>query len=149
MLQKYLQSLLQSVNGCSAIIIYDMNKESSPIFKVGELTDPEMNAIKQNISVFNSSIERAEKLSRTSNFKTIMAFYNHHQLFIFSKASIVFIVVATSEANGGNILNLKTYLEPLVPGLQGTSPLDENAAGLSSSVPGTGAIKCFPINKNP
>jgi len=43
-----------------------------------------------------------------------MAFYNNHQLFIFSKGSIVFIVIATSEANAGMILNLKSYLEPLV-----------------------------------
>jgi len=43
-----------------------------------------------------------------------MAFYNHHQLFVFSKGSIVFIVVATNDANAGMILNLKSYLEPLV-----------------------------------
>lgn len=123
MLKKYLTSLLQNVNGCSAILVYDTNKESNPIFRVGELSDNETNAIKQNINVFNSSIERAEKLSKSSSAKTIMAFYNNHQLFIFSKATIVFIVVATAEANAGSILNLKTYLEPLVAELQSTNSL--------------------------
>lgn len=118
MLKKYLNSLLQSVNGCSAILVYDRNIESNPIFRVGELNENETNAIKQNIDVFNSSIERAEKLSKNSSSKTIMAFYNHHQLFVFSKGSIVFIVVATHDANAGMILNLKSYLEPLVSEMQ-------------------------------
>jgi hypothetical protein len=135
MLKKYLTSLLTSVNGCSAILVYDTNKESNPIFRVGDLSENETNAIKQNIGVFNSSIERAEKLCRTSNSKTIMAFYNHHQLFIFSKGTIVFIVVATSDANAGSILNLKTYLEPLVSELLTTNSLNEATSGLSSSVP--------------
>lgn len=114
MLKKYLTSLLSSVDGCSAILVYDRNKESSSIFRAGELSENETNAIKQNIDVFNSSIERAEKLSKNSSSKTIMAFYNQHQLFVFSKGSIVFIVVATNDANAGMILNLKSYLEPLV-----------------------------------
>ena len=133
MLKKYLTDLLQSVNGCSAILVYDTNKESNPIFRVGELNDNETNAIKQNIGVFNSSIERAEKLCKTSSSKTIMAFYNNHQLFIFSKGTIVFIVVATPEANAGSLLNLKTYLEPLVTELLTTNSLNE--ANFSSSVP--------------
>ena len=114
MLKKYLTSLLSSVDGCSAILVYDRNKESNSIFRAGELSENETNAIKQNLDVFNSSIERAEKLSKNSSSKTIMAFYNHHQLFVFSKGSIVFIVVATNDANAGMILNLKSYLEPLV-----------------------------------
>ena len=44
MLKKYLTSLLTSVNGCSAILVYDTNKESNPIFRVGELTENETNA---------------------------------------------------------------------------------------------------------
>lgn len=135
MLRNYLTSLLTSVNGCSAILVYDTNNESNPIFRVGELTDNETNAIKQNISVFNSSIERAEKLCKTSSSKTIMAFYNHHQLFIFSKGTIVFIVVATSEANAGMILNLKTYLEPLVSELLTNNSFNEATTGLTSTVP--------------
>ena len=137
MLKKYLTNLLNGVNGCSAILVYDTNKES--IFRVGELTDNETNAIKQNIGVFNSSIERAEKLCKTSSFKTIMAFYNHHQLFIFSKGTIVFIVVATSEANAGSILNLKQYLEPLVSELSGSNSLSDTASTLSSSIPNSSA----------
>ncbi len=82
MLKKYLTSLMASVNGCSAILVYDTNKESNPIFRVGELTDTETNAIKQNIGVFNSSIERAEKLCKSSSSKTIMAFYNNHQFIL-------------------------------------------------------------------
>ena len=143
MLKKYLTSLLTSVNGCSAILVYDTNKESNPIFRVGELTENETNAIKQNIGVFNSSIERAEKLCKTSNSKTIMAFYNHHQLFIFSKGTIVFIVVATSDANAGSILNLKTYLEPLVSELLTTNSLSEAASGLSSSVTNSSSMSNF------
>jgi predicted regulator of Ras-like GTPase activity (Roadblock/LC7/MglB family) len=135
MLKKYLTSLLQSVNGCSAILVYDTHKESNPIFRVGELSENETNAIKQNIGVFNSSIERAEKLSKTSNSKTIMAFYNHHQLFIVSKGTIVFIVVATEEANAGSILNLRSYLEPLVAELQSASSLVDSTA--TSSFPGS------------
>lgn len=134
MLKKYLNQLLQSVNGCSAILVYDTLKESNPIFRVGDLSETETNAIKQNIGVFNSSIERAEKLSKTSNSKTIMAFYNNHQLFIFSKSTIVFIVVATAEANAGSILNLRTYLEPLVAELQTNNSLAD-VANFSSSVP--------------
>ncbi len=133
MLKKYLTSLLSSVNGCSAILVYDTNKESHPIFRVGELTESETNAIKQNIGVFNSSIERADKLCKNSTSKTIMAFYNNHQLFIFSKATIVFIVVATFEANAGSILNLRTYLEPLVSELQTTNSLSEATSGLSGA----------------
>jgi len=65
-----------------------------------------------------------------------MAFYNNHQLFIFSKSSIVFIVVATAEANAGSILNLKSYLEPLVAELQtSTSLADVSATNFSTSVP--------------
>jgi hypothetical protein len=138
MLKKYLTDLLQSVNGCSAILVYDTNKESHPIFRVGDLNDNETNAIKQNIGVFNSSIERAEKLCRTSSSKTIMAFYNNHQLFIFSKGSIVFIVVATPEANAGSLLNLKTYLDPLVSELLSSNSLSEATSTFSSSVPSTG-----------
>ena len=140
MLKKYLTSLMASVNGCSAILVYDTNKESNPIFRVGELTDNETNAIKQNIGVFNSSIERAEKLCKSNNSKTIMAFYNNHQLFIFSKGTIVFIVVATSEANAGSILNLKTYLEPLVSELLSTNSLSEATSGLSTSIPNSSSL---------
>jgi hypothetical protein len=138
MLKKYLTDLLQSVNGCSAILVYDTNKESNPIFRVGELSDFETNAIKQNIGVFNSSIERAEKLCKSNSAKTIMAFYNNHQLFIFSNGTIVFIVVATPEANAGSLLNLKTYLDPLVAELLSTNTLSEaTAANISSSVSST------------
>ncbi|CAF0840350.1 unnamed protein product [Brachionus calyciflorus] len=139
MLKKYLTSLLESVNGCSAILVYDTNKESNPIFRVGELSENETNAIKQNIGVFNSSIDRAEKLSKTGSSKTIMANYNNHQLFIFSKGTIVFIVVATSEANTGSILNLKTYLEPLVGELLTTNTLND-ATSLAGSLQNTSMI---------
>jgi hypothetical protein len=139
MLKDHLTHLMSTVNGCSAILVYDTNKESA-IFRVGELTDTETSAIKQNISLFNSSLERTEKLCKTSSFKTIMAFYNHHQLFIFSKRWIVFIVVASSEANAGMIFNLKTYLEPLANELLATSSLNEVASGLSSSLPSTSML---------
>jgi predicted regulator of Ras-like GTPase activity (Roadblock/LC7/MglB family) len=142
MIKKYLTDLLQSVNGCSAILVYDTNKESNPIFRVGELNDNETNAIKQNIGVFNSSIERAEKLCKTSSSKTIMAFYNNHQLFIFSKKTIVFIVVATPEANAGSLLNLKTYLDPIVSEFLATNSL-ESAANFSSSVPSSSTSNLF------
>ena len=136
MVKNYLNQLQQSVNGCSAILVYDTTKESNAIFRVGNLSDSETNAIKQHVGVFNSSIERAGKLSKTTSTKTIMAFYNHHQLFIFSMSTIVFIVVATAEANAGSILNLKTYLEPLVGELQTTNTLLSDATGnFSSSVP--------------
>lgn len=141
MLKDYLTSLLQSVNGCSAILVYDTNKESSPIFRVGELSENETNAIKQNIGVFNSSIERAEKLCKTSSPKTIMANYNNHQLFIFSKGTIVFIVVATSEANAGSILNLKSYLEPLVSQLLTTNSLNDPTSNLAGSVPNSSSVQ--------
>ena len=134
MLKKHLTNLMLGVNGCSAILIYDTNRESTPIFRVGELSENETSAIKQNIGVFNSSIERADKLSKNSNSKTIMAFYNNHQLFIFSKRTIVFIVVATSEANTGMILNMKNHLEILVPELLISNSLND-AISLSSSVP--------------
>ena len=55
MLKKYLTSLLSSVDGCSAILVYDRNKESNSIFRAGELSENETNAIKHNIDVFNSS----------------------------------------------------------------------------------------------
>lgn len=136
MVKNYLTQIQQSVTGCSAILVYDTMKEPSAIFRVGNLSDAETHAIKQNIGVFSSSIERAGKLSKTSSTKTIMAFYNNHQLFIFSKGSIIFIVVATAEANAGSILNLKTYLEPLVAELQSNNALaDISAANFSTSVP--------------
>lgn len=139
MVKNYLTQLQQSVNGCSAILVYDTLKEPNSIFRVGNLSDMEMNAIKQNVSAFNTSVDRAGKLSKTSTSKTIMAFYNHHQLFIFSKSSIVFIVVATAEANAGSILNLKTYLEPLVAELQSTNSLsDVSSVNFSTSVPSSG-----------
>ena len=133
MLKNYLTSLRESVNGCSAILVYDTNKESNPIFRVGDLTENESNAIKQNIGVFNSSIDRAEKLSKTGSAKTILANYNNHQLFIFSKGTIVFIIVANSEANTGSILNLKTYLEPLVSELMASNSLND-ATSLAGSL---------------
>jgi predicted regulator of Ras-like GTPase activity (Roadblock/LC7/MglB family) len=148
MLKKYLTSLLTSVNGCSAILVYDTHNESNPIFRVGELTDNETNAIKQNIGVFNSSIERAEKLSKTSSSKTIMAFYNHHQLFIFSKGTIVFIVVATAEANAGMILNLKSYLEPLVSELLSNNSFNEATTGLASAYPPMSSSQTTTSNDN-
>lgn len=136
MLKNYLTSLRDSVNGCSAILVYDTNKESNPIFRVGDLTENESNAIKQNIGVFNSSIDRAEKLSKTGSSKTILANYNNHQLFIFSKGTIVFIIVASSEANTGSILNLKTYLEPLVSELMASNSLND-ATSLAGSLQST------------
>lgn len=140
MVKDYLSQLQKSVNGCSAIIVYDTMKDSNATYRVGTLSDIEINAIKQNISGFNSSVERAGKLSKTTTSKTIMAFYNHHQLFVFSKGSIVFIVVATAEANSGSILNLKTYLEPLVAELQTSNSLsDVSSVNFSTSVPSSGA----------
>jgi hypothetical protein len=125
-----MQSLLNSVDGCQAILVYDSKKDSSPIFRVGDLPENETNAIKQNISIFNSSIERTEKLCKANSSKTIMAFYNHHQIYIFSKASIVFVIVASSETNAGMILNLRNYLEPMVAELAANQLTD----ALSSSV---------------
>lgn len=134
MSKNYLTNLMKGVNGCSAILVYNMNhKENNHIYRVGELNDSETNAIKQNIGVFNSSMERAEKLCKTSSAKTIMAFYNNHQLLIFSKSGIVFIVVATPEANAGSLLNLKTELEPLVPMM-----LSNNSLGASDGTVSTG-----------
>ena len=137
MVKQYLTQLQQSVNGCSAILVYDTTKESNAIFRVGNLSETETNAIKQNVNVFNSSVERAGKLSKTSSTKTIMAFYNQHQLFVFSKSSIVFIVVATAEANAGSILNLKSYLEPLVAELQSSNTFSDVAASASNFGPGS------------
>jgi hypothetical protein len=131
MLRSYMQSLLNSVDGCQAILVYDSKKDSSPIFRVGDLPESETNAIKQNINIFSSSIERTAKLCKTNSSKTIMAFYNHHQIYIFSKATIVFIIVASSETNAGMILNLRNYLEPMVTELTSTGQLND---ALSSSV---------------
>ena len=135
MMKKYLTSLLNSVTGCSAILVYDIG--GTPIFRVGELTNDETNAIKQNIDTFNSSIERTEKLCKTNSSKTIMAFYNNHQLLVFSKGTIVFIVVASAEANAGNLLNMKTYLEPLVSELLSQNSINDVAAGMSTTLSST------------
>lgn len=149
MLKKYLTNLLANVNGASAILVYDRNKEANSIFRAGELSEEDANAIKQNIGVFNSSIERAEKLSKNNTSKTIMAFYNRHQLFVFSKGSIVFIVVASAEANAGMILNLKTYLEPLVSEMLinniniNNSFNDSNVPSLSGSMTNTSSFGEF------
>lgn len=137
MLKTYMTSLLNSVDGCLAILVYDSHKESSPIFRVGDLSDNEINAIKQNLNVFNSSMERVEKLCKANSAKTIMAFYNHHQIYIFSKASIVFIIVASSEANAGMILNLRNYLEPLVSEIQSNNQLAETASQASFKIGNT------------
>lgn len=144
-LKNYLTNLINGVTGVTAILVYDMNRESTPIFRVGDLTDAETNAIKQNIDTFNSSIERTEKLCKTNSSKTIMAFYNNHQLLVFSKRTIVFIVVATSEANAGSLLNLKTYLDPLVSEILNSNSINDASLNLStpinSSVPGTSSSK--------
>lgn len=135
MSKNYLTNLMKGVNGCSAILVYNMNhKENNHIYRVGELNDSETNAIKQNIGVFNSSMERAEKLCKTSSSKTIMAFYNNHQLLIFSKSGIVFIVVATPEANAGSLLNLKTELEPLVPMMLSNNSLGDGTISTGTSL---------------
>jgi hypothetical protein len=135
-------SLLTSVDGCLAILVYDTNKESSPLFRIGELSENEMNAIKQNLNVFNSSIERVEKLCKANSSKTIMAFYNHHQIYIFSKATIVFIIVATSETNAGMILNLRNYLEPLVSEIQSANQLHDTVSQASfSNINGTASLQ--------
>ena len=126
-------SLLSSVEGCLAILVYDTNKESTPLFRVGELTDIEINAIKQNLNIFNTSIERIDKLCKGNTSKTIMAFYNHHQLYIFNKATIVFIIVASSETNAGMILNLRNYLEPLVSEIQSASQIHDTVSQASFS----------------
>lgn len=144
-LKNYLTNLINGVTGVTAILVYDMNRESTPIFRVGDLTDAETNAIKQNIDTFNSSIERTEKLCKTNSSKTIMAFYNQHQLLVFSKRTIVFIVVATSEANAGSLLNLKTYLDPLVSEILNSNSINDASLNLStpinSAVPGTSSSK--------
>jgi hypothetical protein len=62
-----------------------------------------------------------------------MAFYNHHQLYIFSKATIVFIIVASSEANAGMILSLRNYLEPLVSEIQSSSLMHDTVSTASFS----------------
>jgi hypothetical protein len=133
MLKNYMTNLLASVEGCSAILVYDTNKESSPLFRIGELTDIELNGIKHNLNVFNTSIDRVDKLCRGNSSKTIMAFYNHHQLYIFSKATIVFIIVASSEANAGMILSLRNYLEPLVSEIQSSSLMHDTVSTASFS----------------
>lgn len=144
-LKNYLTNLINGVTGVTAILVYDMNRESTPIFRVGDLTDAETNAIKQNIDTFNSSIERTEKLCKTNSSKTIMAFYNNHQLLVFSKRTIVFIVVATSEANAGSLLNLKTYLDPLVSEILNSNSITDASLNLSNpinaAVPGTSSSK--------
>lgn len=126
-------SFFNVVVGCSAILVYDIQKETSPLFRIGELTEIEINAIKQNLSVFKTSIERVDKLCKSNSSKTIMAFYNHHQIYIFNKASIVFIIVATSETNAGMILSLRNYLEPLVTEIQSASSMHDTSSTASFS----------------
>lgn len=127
MSSSYLRSLLTSVDGCLAILVYDI-KEPSKILQVGDLSENELNAIKQNLSVFNTSIERIEKLSKGQSSKTIMAFYNHHQIYIFSKSTVVFVIVALSDTNTGMILNLRNYLEPLVIEIQSINNLGDSVS---------------------
>ena len=133
MLKTYMTNLLTSVEGCSAILVYDTNKESSPLFRIGELSENELGAIKQNLNVFNTSIDRVDKLYKGNSSKTIMAFYNHHQIYIFSKATIVFIIVASSETNAGMILSLRNYLEPLVTEIQSASLMHDTVSTASFS----------------
>lgn len=131
--RSFLNSLLKSVEGCLAIMVYDTSKDPSPILRVGELSDNEINAIKQNVPVFNTSVERVEKLCKVNSAKTIMAFYNHHQIYIFSKHTIVFIIVASSEANAGMILNLRTYLEPMVSEITSGNLSESTSSSLTNN----------------
>ncbi|CAG9788881.1 unnamed protein product [Diatraea saccharalis] len=113
-LRKYLNHLLEKVNGLHCILITD--RDGVPLVRAVTERAPQL-ALRPNfISTFGMATDQASKLGLGRN-KTIISMYSSYQVIQMNKLPLVITFIGSDGCNTGHILSLESQIEPFLKDL--------------------------------
>jgi len=113
-LRKYVTGLLQRVDGLLAIVITD--RDGVHLVKAIKEQVPEMALRPSFLSTFAMAADQAGKLGVAKN-KKIISMYSNYQVVQINKNPLVISLIATKNANTGQLVNLENDLSVVVDDL--------------------------------
>ncbi|VDP04327.1 unnamed protein product [Soboliphyme baturini] len=111
--RKVLNGIARNVEHLLAIIITD--RDGVPMLKSDYPSD--VTTRPQFLSVHGVALEQAAKLG-FGEAEYAIFYYNQYQLVLLNYQTVMVTLVATSDANSGQLVGLSTELEPLVKQLR-------------------------------
>ncbi|XP_026462819.1 ragulator complex protein LAMTOR3 homolog [Ctenocephalides felis] len=114
-LKKYLNQLLQRVNGLLCILITD--RDGVPLLRVASERAPELSMRPGFLSTFGMATDQASKLGLGRN-KTVICMYSNYQVIQMNKQPLVLSFVGTESCNTGHVLSLESQIEPFLEDLR-------------------------------
>ncbi len=114
-LKKFLVSLADSVEGLFKIFITD--KEGVPITHATGSTNSEAFLRPQLLTAYSLAVEQSSKLEWGQQ-KHMVCMYQNYQLVMLNCSPLMVTLIASSSANTGLLLSLKTDLEPVLKQLE-------------------------------
>ncbi|CAK1587183.1 unnamed protein product [Parnassius mnemosyne] len=113
-LRKYLNHLLEKVNGLHCILITD--RDGVPVVRAVTERAPQL-ALRPNfISTFGMATDQASKLGLGRN-KTIISMYSSYQVIQMNKLPLIITFIGSDNCNTGHILSLESQIEPFLKDL--------------------------------
>uniref|UniRef100_A0A6M2DGP1 Putative mitogen-activated protein kinase kinase 1 n=1 Tax=Xenopsylla cheopis TaxID=163159 RepID=A0A6M2DGP1_XENCH len=114
-LKKYLNQLLQRVNGLLCILITD--RDGVPLLRVASERAPELSMRPGFLSTFGMATDQASKLGLGRN-KTVICMYSNYQVIQMNKQPLVLSFIGTENCNTGHVLSLESQIEPFLEDLR-------------------------------
>ncbi|KAK2725912.1 ragulator complex protein LAMTOR3-like isoform X2 [Artemia franciscana] len=112
--KRSLSSVLDSVEGLLGVVITD--RDGVNLIKATTSSCPEL-ALKLNfLATFGMATEQASKLGVGKN-KLIITSYGNYQAVQFNRSPLLVTLIAESNSNTGQLLNLEGTLNPLIENL--------------------------------
>ncbi|XP_075211879.1 late endosomal/lysosomal adaptor, MAPK and MTOR activator 3 [Lycorma delicatula] len=116
-MKKYLQYLLQKVDGLHCIAVTD--RDGVSILKVANDKVPEMATRPSFLSTFGMATDQGSKLGLGRN-RSVICFYSSYQIVQMNNLPFIVSFVASTKCNTGHILALDQPLQELLQDLKRT-----------------------------
>jgi len=114
-LRKYLNQLLDKVNGLHCILITD--RDGVPLVRVATDRAPAL-ALRPNfISTFGMATDQGSKLGLGRN-KSVICMYSNYQVIQINKLPLVLTFIGSDNCNTGHIMSLEEHIDPLLNDLK-------------------------------
>ncbi|XP_050394218.1 ragulator complex protein LAMTOR3 [Patella vulgata] len=109
-LKRYMMKVMANVDGLYAIVVTD--RDGVVMLKVANESVPDQATRPPFLSVFGAMSDQASKLGLGTN-KSILSLYENFQVVQINKSPLLVTMIATSEANTGDILKLEKEFEEI------------------------------------
>ncbi|KAJ8680676.1 hypothetical protein QAD02_016463 [Eretmocerus hayati] len=114
-LKKFLQSLLDKVEGLHSILITD--RDGVPAAYAANEKAPDLAMRASFLSTFGMATDQGSKLGLGKN-NTIICMYSSYQVVQMNKLPLVISFIASHDCNTGQILDLEKKLDPVLSQLK-------------------------------